>query len=144
MAPYNWPASGEWPQSDPDSFSTFGERVAIARKARGLSQNKLAKITKCSQPLITQIEGGQVDDLKSELMFRLSDALQVSARWLVWGTGPVHKWEILSEDELGLIKGYRALPGPLKDHLQRVAMSLLSASAPASQINPFPVAKNKR
>lgn len=135
---FSWPVTGEWPQADPETITTFGNRLRIARKARGLSQPKLAKLAKCTQATISQIESGRVADLQSALMFRISDALSVSARWLVWGTGPVHKWEILAQDEKSPLEGYRRLPEPLKDHAQRVISSLLTASAPPSTANPFP------
>lgn len=147
MNQHGWPETGNWPQRDPEAITTFGERLAIARKARGLSQNKLAKRAGCSQPLISQIEAGGPDapaDLKSELMMKISDALGVSARWLLWGTGPVSKWTPLNEEDRALILSYRALPAPFQEHVRRVISSLLTASSAPSAVNPFPPAPHHK
>lgn len=142
----------KYPQRDPDTPATFGERLLVARKTmRGLSQERLAKLVPCSQGIISQIELGNVDDLRGDLLFRLSDALDVSARWLIWGTGPIHKWEILTQEERALLKGFRALPEPLQEHVQRVVLSLQAAAAPPTRPAPHPLpslsppaAKSKR
>lgn len=143
----------KYPQRDPDTPASFGKRLVMIRKTRGLSQERLAKLVPCSQGSISQIELENVEDLRGDLLFRLSDALDVSARWLIWGTGPIHKWEILTVEERTLLRDYRTLPAPLQEHVQRVVLSLLSASAPPTErpvlpplpsLSPPPEAKSKR
>lgn len=135
------PWGSKWPQADPHSLTTFGERLAAARRFRGLDQTRLAKMAQCSKGRISQIESGrprQVDDVMTTLAFRLSDALEVSARWLVWGTGPVAKWEPLTPEEKEILTIYRALTPELRDYGKEKLLGLLGGPAPPSPSRAFP------
>ena len=118
--------------------ATLAKRLSTARKLKGLSQNKLAKMAECTAATVNQIEAGLIMELKSGLLYRLSDILDVSARWLAIGEGPMHKWVILSIDEEALIKAYRALKPPLQEHALSTVNGLVTASSPASVANPLP------
>jgi transcriptional regulator with XRE-family HTH domain len=118
--------------------TTLAKRLATARKPKGLSQNKLAKLAKCTAATVNQIEAGIILELKAGLLYRLSDVLDVSARWLALGEGPMHKWTVLTIDEDALIKAYRALKPPLQEHALSTVNGLVTASSPASVANPLP------
>lgn len=119
-------------------------RFRTARMAMDLSQNRLAKLAGCTAATINQIEAGEIKTLKAALLFRISDTLEVSARWLLWGTGPVHKWAVLTPEEDALLHAFRALPNGLKDHAASLLNGLLAASGQPSQANPLPTAAKSR
>jgi transcriptional regulator with XRE-family HTH domain len=137
-------AAARWPQVDPGILTTFGERLEFARKTKGLTQEGLADLAGCAHSTISHIETNRVSDLKSALAFKISDVLEVSARWLVWGTGPVHKWEILTLEERELLVAYRALPIPMREHARGILNGLMTAATPASRTNPVPTAPPPR
>lgn len=59
----------------------FGERLRIAREARGLKQAGLSEISRVSQSLISQLENS-LTATGSEYTARLARALNVSVDWL--------------------------------------------------------------
>lgn len=134
-----------WPQEDAKTPSSFGKRVEAVRLARDMSQSELARRSRCGAAMINAIEKGRmrggkripVNDVMSALCFRISDALQVSARWLVWGTGPVGKWEPLADDEREILNYYRELTPELRDSARTVLMGLRGASPGPSASFPF-------
>ncbi len=65
----------------------LGERVALAREARDLSQTALANAADLSQTAVSKIERGKIAPEPATLA-RLADALTVSVRWLRDGEGP--------------------------------------------------------
>jgi transcriptional regulator with XRE-family HTH domain len=140
-----------WPQDEIEALTTFGKRVESARLALGLSQSELARRAKCSPGMINSIERGArnkrtgkvkpVTDCKSALVFRISDALEVSARWLVWESGPVGKWEPLTPEEREIITYYRELPPALKESARAVLSGLRGTSGPPSRGYPYPPKK---
>ena len=83
-------------------------------------------------------------ELKAGLLYRLSDVLDVSARWLALGEGPMHKWTILSIDEDALVKAFRTLSPELQDHASSVINGLVLASTPSSKANPLASTKKPR
>lgn len=72
------------------------------------------------------------------LAFRISDVLEVSARWLVWGTGPVAKWEPLTAEEKEFLTLYRALPAPLRDYAMAQLRELRAALESPAPSRAFP------
>src|SRR5262245_18981590 len=61
---------------------TFGERLALIRKRRKLTQRKLAECIRCQQSDIHRLESGLVTDPHMSLLVALAQALQVSTDWL--------------------------------------------------------------
>lgn len=134
-----------WPQDEISALTTFGQRLEAARLAKGLSQSELARRAKCRPSMINMIERGYINkagksvhikDCKSALAFRLSDAVEVSARWLVWASGPVGKWEPLSPEEREILTHYRELPNGLKESARAVLLGLRQAGPPSRSL-PF-------
>ncbi len=65
----------------------FADRLRHARSLRGLSQSQLARSCGLSQGAIANYESASRKSAKD--IFRLADALQVSAAWLGTGQGPM-------------------------------------------------------
>jgi len=63
--------------------STFGRRLRMFRKRRGLTQGELARLAQVSRPAITMIENGRQSDLNIEALVRVADVLNVSIDRLV-------------------------------------------------------------
>ena len=61
---------------------TFGERLALIRKRRKLTQRQLAEHIGCQQSDIHRLESGLVTDPHMSRLVALAQALQVSTDWL--------------------------------------------------------------
>jgi transcriptional regulator with XRE-family HTH domain len=61
---------------------TFGERLALIRKRRKLTQRQLAAHIGCQQSDIHRLESGLVSDPHMSRLVALAQALQVSTDWL--------------------------------------------------------------
>ena len=61
---------------------TFGERLALIRKRRKLTQRQLAERIDCQQSDIHRLESGLVSDPHMSRLVALAQALQVSTDWL--------------------------------------------------------------
>lgn len=132
------------PHSMRPGDTTMAERFRAARGWRGISQNRLGKLAGCTASTINQVESGLIVELKAALLFRISDVLEVSARWLLLGELPIHKWTPLAQDEFQLVKMYRALPERLQVAASSSIASLVEAYSPPSAVNPFPPTKKPR
>jgi len=86
--------------------ATFGDRVAAARDAQGLSQAEFAK--KLGVKLKT-VRGWEddVDEPRANRLSMMAGMLNVSMRWLLTGEG----------DDLGVPEGEVELSGDVKDIL---------------------------
>ena len=62
---------------------SLGERVALARRRRKLTQRKLAAHIGCQQSDIHRLEAGLVTDPHASRIVALAQALQVSTDWLL-------------------------------------------------------------
>ncbi|MBV6306308.1 helix-turn-helix domain-containing protein [Candidimonas humi] len=71
----------------PSSRGSIGERLIIARKKRGLSQDALARLLTppVSQGAIAHIESGRIES--SRHLVWIAAALKIRAEWLVTGEG---------------------------------------------------------
>ncbi len=61
---------------------TFGERLALIRKRRKMTQRQLAERISCQQSDIYRLESGLVSDPHMSRLVALAQALQVSTDWL--------------------------------------------------------------
>jgi len=62
---------------------SLGERIALARRRRKLTQRQLAEQIGCQQSDIHRIEAGLVTDPRAGRIIALAKALQVSTDWLL-------------------------------------------------------------
>lgn len=91
----------------PDSITnvnSFADRLRFARTLRNLTQAQLARASGVSQSAIANYENNTRRFPKS--IFRLATALNVSAQWLLEGTGPMdHDAPALAGSRLGVADG---------------------------------------
>jgi len=62
---------------------TLGERIALVRRRRKLTQRTLAAQIGCQQSDIHRLEAGLVTDPHASRVVALAKALQVSTDWLL-------------------------------------------------------------
>ena len=116
-----------------DESATFGDRVAAARDAVGLSQNELAKRLGVKERTIVAWEDDTAEPRANKLQM-LSGVLNVSMRWLLTGSGdgleaPTEAGEI-SPDISSLLAEMRELRGQsiaLGERLGRLEKRLRAA-----------------
>ena len=116
-----------------DESATFGDRVAAARDAVGLSQNELAKRLGVKERTIVAWEDDTAEPRANKLQM-LSGVLNVSMRWLLTGSGdgleaPTEASEI-SPDISSLLAELRELRGQsiaLGERLGRLEKRLRAA-----------------
>lgn len=94
---------------------TWNVRLKYARTQREISKSDLAKKVGVSAPTMTDWESGEIKKIDGENLLKLSDALAVSPRWLLWGTQ-----ETVVADEETLILA-RAIMR-IKDQAQKEAI----------------------
>ena len=65
------------------STETLAQRVKALRKERGWRQEELAKRAELSQPAVSRIERGFVQQPRADVLRRLSEALGVTVDFLI-------------------------------------------------------------
>ena len=133
-------------------MSTVGGRIRAARVAKGLTMDQLASQIGVSKGAISQWESGKIAQLSADNLLKLSDALEVAARW-IWEcklpTGepiPMGKPKYLQIEEADLIETFQLLEPQFKDALVGDAHKYLKLSAShqrPSRANPYPKATAK-
>lgn len=97
-----------------EHLETFALRLKDARKARGLSQAKLAHELGLRQSAIGNLEAGSRE--KPRDVLQMASALGVRAEWLLHGKGPrfetAQRLTDLHPDEVELLIRFRALRDP--------------------------------
>lgn len=83
-----------------DETATFGDRVAAAREAQGLSQKGLAKKLGIGLKTLEHWENDVAEPRANKLQM-LSGVLNVSLPWLLTGVGQAPD-ELMEEDQLDL------------------------------------------
>ncbi len=64
---------------------TLGQRLRAARKAKKLSQDKLAKAVGITQSAVSQCERGETLELMPSHLFCAANVLNVNPEWLITG-----------------------------------------------------------
>lgn len=95
------------------------ERLAIALERSGMSQSDLARRVRLTRGSVNGWLKGRAVNLRPPHLFAVADALNVEARWLATGEGPMER-TALSPDQTTLIREYHTL-----DTKEREAVSLL-------------------
>lgn len=94
---------------------TWNSRLKKARTDLAISKSELAKTVGVSAPTMTDWESGEIKKIDGENLLKLSDALGVSPRWLLWG-----KQETIVADEGTLILAGAIMR--IKDQAQKEAI----------------------
>lgn len=71
----------------------LGERLKIARKSKGLTQDRLAKKIGTSRGVITNIELNKTDMPQPLIINALCNVLEITQEWLLNGTGEMNNSE---------------------------------------------------
>lgn len=124
---------------------TLAGRIKIAMAAAGIdTPAKLAKKMGVNRQTVYRWVDGEGDKLTPDMLFRLSDALNVNARWLAFGPplSPA-KPTMLDHDTQELIQLRDALPQEGRDQWISQGRALVKLLSPQSAANPFP-AKTKK
>lgn len=82
-------------------MKTMGERLRSRRKALGLSQQTLARLSGIRQPTIANLESGR--NQGSTHVAELAAALNCRASWLATGSGPCEDPEDTPAARLGIV-----------------------------------------
>ena len=90
---------------------SLGEKVKELREKKGMNQKELSKASAITQATISRIEKGKVNQLKSEALKRLADALGSTIDYLVDKTDKLTPNDILQSDDTAkhLFRGYEKL-----------------------------------
>lgn len=97
-----------------------GERIRARRKELQLTQRALAKLVKVAHVTISQWETGDSEPGGKNL-FALSDALQCSPTWILYGDEkaspgePIEQPPVMEEREIELLKLFSSLPESEKE-----------------------------
>ena len=133
-------------------MSTVGGRIHAARVAKGLTMDQLAGLIGVSKGAVSQWESGKIKDLSADNLLKLSDALEVAARWIwEWKLPngemiPMGKPKYLQIDEADLIETFQLLDPQYQEELVGKAHEYLKRSAAQqrpSRANPYPKATAK-
>jgi len=114
------------------NMNTLGERLAYARKARGVTQKDLAKRAGVVQSAIANTEGRQAQT--SLYTVQIAYALKINPLWLATGQGEMDLPH-LTEDETHLLHDYRDNPEINKDAIRTIARSGRSTKNPENSTN---------
>jgi transcriptional regulator with XRE-family HTH domain len=119
---------------------TFADRLRAAMAQAGISRPMdLARKTGASPQLINKWLKGVTQNIRAADLFRLSDALQVSGRWLLFGEGSVGKYTQLSLEERELLMIFNALPSDWREDWVSAGRNTMTRLAIKPSINePFP------
>lgn len=96
------------------------ERVKECKKKKGWNQKQLADASGITQATISRIESGEVEQLKSEALKRLAEALDVTVDYLVGKTDKLSPNDILRSDSTAkyIFRGYEKLPAAQREKLK--------------------------
>jgi len=78
---------------------SLGEKVKELREKKGMNQKQLADASRITQATISRIEQGKVNQLKSEALKRLAEALGSTVDYLVDMTDKLTAEDVLQSDE---------------------------------------------
>lgn len=72
---------------------TLGERLKIARKSKGITQDKLAENIGTSRGVITNLEHDKIETPQPLIINALCNVLEISQDWLLNGKGEMNNSE---------------------------------------------------
>jgi transcriptional regulator with XRE-family HTH domain len=117
---------------------TFGGRVRIQMAAAGIkSAAELSRRMGLGRQTISKWLNDEIKDIGLENLYRLSDVLNCSARWLATRTGTPSRATRMSVEEREALDLYRTLAEPVRDSWISSGRALLKASTAPSPSQPF-------
>ena len=90
---------------------SLGEKVKELREKKGMNQKQLSEASLITQATISRIESGKVNQLKSDALKRLADALGSTVDYLVDRTDQLKPEDVMKADKTAkhLFRGYEKL-----------------------------------
>lgn len=113
---------------------TLGQRLALARRRRGLTQDGLAEISGVKQSDISKLETGRSHTTTG--IARLARSLRVPGAWLELGEGDEPDWD--ADDDSVTYSTLTVVSSDLASSVQRLA-ELLQAASPMARKAAAPV-----
>ena len=105
--------------------------------AKGIhSAAGLARKMKLPRQTIHRWLNGETEHIHPELVYRLSDVLECSARWLVMRDVAPSRAQRLNLDEQRVLALFKALPEAVRDSWVNTGDTLLVATTQPSRIHP--------
>ncbi len=103
-----------------------GNRIKLAREAKGWSQPDLARKVGVSKSAVNQWENGAVQNLKLGNLFAVADALGKDVRELVFGETPgalsvaetSAAYSVVTTQQWALLRLYESLPVKVRTHVR--------------------------
>ena len=89
-------------------MATIAKRVKVLREKAEMNQTELAKASGVPQTTISRIESGKVEQLRSETLIRLAEALKVPGDYLVGRANSLTPEDVFRSDSEAeiLLRGY--------------------------------------
>lgn len=99
---------------------SLGEKVKELRSKKDMNQKKLADASGITQATISRIESGHVQELKSEALKRLAEALGSTVDYLVDKTNKLTPNDIVQSDSTAqyIFRGYEKLSAVQREKLK--------------------------
>jgi len=90
---------------------SLGEKVKALREKKGMNQKQLSEASFITQATISRIESGKVNQLKSDALKRLADALGSTVDYLVDKADQLTPEDVMKADKTAkyLFRGYEKL-----------------------------------
>lgn len=106
----------------------FGQRVKVKREEKGMTQVDLAKASDLTQATISRIESGEVTQVRSENLKKLSQALGVTIDFLVGKSLKMGIEETIAANPTAhaIFRGLESLPEDKKEEVQNYVNYLIS------------------
>lgn len=100
---------------------TLAERVKTRRKQLGMNQMELARASRIAQATISRLEAGEVEQLKSDALKRLAEALRLTVDYLVGKTDKLTSDDLVESDPRAktIFRGYEKLSESGKEQVEK-------------------------
>lgn len=79
---------------------TLGERLKMARKSKGFTQDKLAEEIGTSRGVITNLEHDKTETPQPLIINALCTTLEISKEWLINGTGKMNNSKAMKSSKV--------------------------------------------
>lgn len=126
------------------AMPSMGKRIAAARKLKGFTQRQLAEKIGVSPGMVAQYEQDMVKDIGNLTMLKIIEVLEVSGRWISYGTPPMNPAEYVTLEESDLLHTYRELSPEAQDKLREKAHEWHEIAGPKARTRAHPVSARKK
>ena len=100
-------------------------RLRHARKARNLTQQRLASLSGIKQGSISDLERGESKAFRGNTLLSLAKALNVSPEWLSHGRGSMERRDVpLSDEAMAVAQAWQRLVPELQKSTKEMILSM--------------------